>query len=426
MSDAGDDKEGVPAGFDDSDSQDLQASTFQYGVVKTQQQLMMKNPRMNGDLFAEGTIDEEEVDDNHNGIPDDQEDLVGTFLKRALPADADMDVDDAVRMLGQIDRDDSKIDQIISPLDQDILNPGSRLHGAVEYVQQQAATDPQAQTLLDGYNNATTAVQSALNDSHQSASVGNFLALQVAELDRTIAKSDISKYNATAHGESKQAEDAQKWHDAAQSKRDKLAQILALPPDKQREAFDKLVQENPKSRIAREWEKFKADDLSKWDNEDNRHLSAESPDYATNNYYKTPGWENNVTASNPVSSSSSSSSWGLSSIFGNWAMPWSSSQPASASAKPATQAKADNSWSLSSLFGSLSMPWSTPATPTPAPAPAKPAAAQTPAADNKKQDSSWSLTSVFSNWSWPWSSSKAPATTPDPKQKPSAPATSGP
>ncbi|HTK84201.1 MAG TPA: hypothetical protein VL625_03865 [Patescibacteria group bacterium] len=403
MADAEDDKENMP-GLDDTDAQDLQASTFQYGVVKTQQQLMMKNPLMNGDLYDEGSIDEEELDRNHNGIPDDEEDLVGTFLTGT--------VKDMVDALHDADWNFDQIDKVVSPHDQDITDPTSKYNHALKYVQERAKTDPEAQALLDNYNKTTDAVKSAIENARQSQSPDSFLDLEIAELDRSLAKSEIAKYEAAANGHSDELDRAHRWHDGAQATRDQLAKIRELPPDQQQAALEKLAQDNQKSRVAHEWARFKTGDLSKWTKENNSHIDGDSPDYPNSpdyrgsNNYQSGGARNNASPSGSPSY--------LSSSFGNWAMPWSSSQPA---AKPvAHENKTDNSWSLTSLFGSLAMPWSTSSAP-----------AAKPAVDTKKQDDSWSLTSIFSNWSWPWSgASKASTPSSDAKKQTTAPTTSGP
>lgn len=334
-----------PARLENDDAQDIQSSTFQYGRIKTQQQLMVENPLMNGDMYAEATIGEGEIDENLNGIPDDEESKVGTYLVAS--------VEGIIASIKCAEADEYAMESAFRPEDQDIFKKGSKLHHAVEFVQRRAGSDPRAQTLLDNYNSATDNFTAALNNAKQDNSAANFMALKIADLDRSIAKSEIVMYEAEAHGESKELENARKWHDSAQSMRNRFAEIQKLPPEQQEAAFDKFVQENPHSRIAGEWRRFRAGALDKWERQDTHHITEDGPDYTSRNgsgasFYETRG-----------TSFGDSSSWSLSSIFAGWALPWGSSQSASATNNLPS---ADGSWSLTSLFSSLAFPWSTPTT----------------------------------------------------------------
>jgi hypothetical protein len=339
-----------PSRLENDDAQDIQASTFQYGRVKTQQQLIAENPHMNGDMYAEATLGEEEIDENQNGIPDDQETGVGTYLTAS--------VEGIIATLEAADDDENTIESVFRPEDQDINDKRSKLHHAVEFVQQRAGSDPHAQELLDNYNRTTDQFTAALGNARNDHSAANFMALKIADLDRTISRSEIVIFEAETHGESKELADARKWHDSAQSMRDKLAEIQKLPADQQQAAFDKYVQENSRSRIAGEWKQFSAGNLSKWEKQDTHHLTADSPDY-TEAWSRTRNGSGASFYDTPGTPSSSSSSWSLSSIFSDWALPWSSSQPAStANNQPASGNKSENSWSLTSLFSNLAFPWS--------------------------------------------------------------------
>lgn len=144
-------------------------------------------------------------------------------------------------------------------------------------VRQMAASDPKAKALLDGYNTTANGVQAAIADAKKTPSAAAFLALQSAEMSRSMASADIVKYDAGQRGDDHMGAHAIRWKESAQGVQDALAEIQQLPPAQQQQAMDKFARDNPNSTLAGDWKKFESGDLSKWTSESNDALTANAP-----------------------------------------------------------------------------------------------------------------------------------------------------
>ncbi|HTK85347.1 MAG TPA: hypothetical protein VL625_09710 [Patescibacteria group bacterium] len=172
---------------------------------------------------------------------------------------------------------------------------------ALQNVRDRAKTDPNARQLIDDYNKANAGVKAAVGNAEQKQNATNFLALQSAEMDRSVARTKIIAFDAKANGNDEMAMKADHWRVTAMAAKEKIENMQRLPPEKRDAAMEKFAQEKPDSALSRDWERFKAGDLKKWEMQDTQKVdisaAARGPDKdgaprttdSVASHYGTPG-----------------------------------------------------------------------------------------------------------------------------------------
>jgi hypothetical protein len=264
----------------------VEEGDFQAGGAHSQEWQLRHKSLLSGNGVEESATDlREEGDTNGDGVIDENdEDADGDYDGDGAEW-ADV-IDDAV---GWADSDNEEssygTNNWYDWRDTDITKSTSSLNGAITRVEQMASTDQNAQQLLTNYNTSAANLKQTLTTAQSDKSVSSFLALRLAQDQNMIDKSAIVGLDGQTTGDT----DEQRWADShsahAQKDMEAIKAIQSLPPDQQQAALDKIIQQNPHSPLAREYNGFKNGNLSTYENSQTT-LSAQAPQQqASNNTY---------------------------------------------------------------------------------------------------------------------------------------------